>query len=98
MANRRALVLSLALSLLLVVSACGARSELEAPDTEDGGGDVAAGGGAAEERVCAPNCTIGHRCCQGGCSGPAAPTMNDCCTCLRGEVSSADCPSFRCGD
>jgi hypothetical protein len=38
-----------------------------------------------------PNCTVGHQCCLGGCSGPAVPMPSDCCTCLEGEVSSAYC-------
>lgn len=85
------------LGLTLTVVACGARSEMLAPDVSAGEGGDGAGGDSSGERACAPNCTIGHRCCIGGCDGPAAVTENDCCTCLDGEVSSATCPGAVCG-
>jgi hypothetical protein len=73
--------------------ACGARSELLAPELdEDAGAEPDAG-----ERMCMPNCTVGHACCLGGCDGPTVPTLNDCCTCLPGEVSTFDCGELNCG-
>ncbi|MFO0592890.1 MAG: hypothetical protein U0441_35430 [Polyangiaceae bacterium] len=81
--------------LTMTAFACGARSEIEEPSIAAGGGG--SGGAAPTERTCAPNCTIGHRCCQGGCGGPAAITVNDCCLCFPGEVSSATCSSGVCG-
>jgi hypothetical protein len=49
------------------------------------------------ERACLPNCTVGHECCAGSCSGPAVKTPNDCCACLSGEVNSMTCAGGRCG-
>ncbi|APR75248.1 Hypothetical protein A7982_00594 [Minicystis rosea] len=85
-------------ALLLVLSSlagCGARSSLPAPavDAGDDGADD-----ASAMRICAPSCTVGHRCCLGDCDGPAVPTENDCCSCLAGEVSSTECPNAACGD
>jgi hypothetical protein len=84
------------LGLTLTVIACGARSEIMDPDVE-----AASGGGGGEapagERMCLPNCTIGHECCVGGCGGPAAVTENDCCACLDGEIESSTCPGAVCG-
>jgi hypothetical protein len=74
--------------------ACGARSELSLPDGDATSGD---GGEGASERLCAPNCTIGHQCCIGGCDGPAANTPSPCCSCLPGEVDSSQCSEGRCG-
>ena len=75
--------------------ACGARSELLGARAGAEGG--AGGDGEPEERSCLPNCTVGHLCCQGGCDGPPAPTENDCCECLDGEVNSSECPGNTCG-
>lgn len=82
------------LSLLAAIMAasslaCGARSPLSAPEevVEPPAADASAGG----ERACLPTCTIGHRCCIGGCDGPPAETPSDCCACLPGEVSSSAC-------
>lgn len=55
------------------------------------------GGGAGSDRTCPPNCTVGHECCAGSCSGPAVQMPNDCCSCLPGEVSSATCGGGHCG-
>lgn len=82
-----------AVALAALLAGCGARSQLLAPDETGEGG---AGGGAPCERSCLPNCSIGHECCQGGCGGPAVPLDSDCCVCLPGEVSSADCPGGTC--
>jgi len=48
------------------------------------------------ERSCPANCTVGHQCCAGSCSGAAAVMPSGCCSCLPGEVSSAACGG-RCG-
>lgn len=84
------------LGLALTVVACGARSEILAPDVEEGaGGD--GGGAPVGERACLPSCTVGHACCVGGCDGPAAVTESDCCACLDGEANSTTCPGAACG-
>ncbi|MEZ4295590.1 MAG: hypothetical protein R3B70_11490 [Polyangiaceae bacterium] len=75
---------------------CGARSEILAPEADGAGGEDP-GTTGTEERACLPNCNIGHLCCVGGCDGPAAETVNDCCACLPGEVNSNECPGFDCG-
>lgn len=84
------------LSVLLALAACGARSSTPAPDVDVATGGAAGSGGAAP-RSCAPNCTIGHQCCLGGCDGPAVETPNDCCVCLPGEVNSSMCAGGVCG-
>lgn len=78
---------------LACVAACGARSELEAPERGRGRG----GARGAGERSCLPTCTIGHQCCLGGCAGPAVLTESACCECLDGEVASSACPGATCG-
>lgn len=83
--------------IALTIVACGARSEIAAPEVAEDSGEGGSGGTATTPRSCAPNCTIGHRCCVGGCSGPAAATENDCCECLDGEVNSSNCPAAVCG-
>jgi hypothetical protein len=90
------------LALLGLVAACGAKTGLHAPSPSAGGAGGAGTSSSSStstggERQCAPNCTVGHHCCVGGCSGPAAPTPNDCCTCLPGEVSSIECDFDECG-
>lgn len=94
MTTVRALLPLLGFSLMATAS-CGARSEVWAPDV----GAESAGGsdGAPEERRCLPNCYTGHRCCVGGCGGPAVVTESACCTCLAGEVDSSTCPGATCG-
>lgn len=52
---------------------------------------------ASAGRSCLPNCTVGHECCVGSCSGPAASMPSDCCACLPGEVNSTTCSGGRCG-
>ncbi len=84
-----------AFTLAAVLAGCGARSELVTPDVDD---SADAGSDTSGERSCLPNCSIGHLCCQGGCEGPAVPLESDCCVCLPGEVSSADCPGSECAD
>jgi len=97
----------LASALLLAVlaaaaPACGSRTGFQEADTAevpDGTAEVpdASIDTAPRARTCLPNCTVGHRCCVGGCNGPAAITANDCCQCLPGETSSQSCPHDRCG-
>jgi hypothetical protein len=70
--------------LLLLAAGCGTSS----PPPEDVAGD----------RSCLPECFVGHLCCKGDCDGPTVPLTSSCCECLSGEVSSADCPSAKCGD
>jgi hypothetical protein len=76
---------------LAVTQACGARTGLHAPEDAGAGGGTTDSSATGGERVCGPNCTVGHQCCIGGCDGPPAVTFNDCCQCLPGEVSSFDC-------
>ena len=78
--------------LLLLLGACGARTMLGAPET-DASVIKDAGVDAQEERSCLVECTFGHQCCAGSCSGPAVPMSSDCCTCLPGEVNSETCGS-----
>lgn len=81
---------------VVLAASCGARSQIPEPESVADPG--AGGGGAAPaEHACLPNCTVGHRCCVGGCDGPAAATVNDCCACLPGEVSSGLCADHTCG-
>lgn len=80
-----------ALFVALLLSACGARTEIAAPERDAGAKDV------VEERVCLPNCTVGHACCAGSCAGPPVTTPDGCCSCLPGEVSSMACAGSRCG-
>lgn len=81
--------------LLLIFAAgalgCGARSTLREPtgDVDGGAADAATDSGA--KRICALGCTVGHECCAGSCDGPAVPMPSDCCSCLPGEISSAEC-------
>ncbi len=77
----------LIVALVAGVAACGARSEIGAPEP---GGEVAVPDAAAE-KDCGIECTIGHACCAGGCDGPAVPVLNDCCPCQPGDVSSTMC-------
>lgn len=91
---------SLVVSVMICLSACGARTPLEETDGTGGGGTTSstvATTGATMERSCGPNCTVGHQCCVGGCSGPAAKTLNDCCVCFSNEVNSMICPGSKCG-
>ena len=74
---------------LLLLSACGARTELGAPEHDASVAEAAID--AHQERSCPFYCTIGHQCCAGSCRGPAVPMPNDCCTCLPGEVNSMKC-------
>ena len=78
--------------LLALIAGCGARNALPAPDGAGG-----AGGAESGERVCLPECAVGHQCCIGGCGGPAAVTETDCCECLDGEVNSMMCTNGVCG-
>ena len=79
-----AAMLALAMSL-----ACGARTPLS---TEESDAQVASDVGRPDViRNCFLDCYVGHSCCAGGCSGPAAPMPNDCCACLPGEVNSMSC-------
>jgi hypothetical protein len=93
MRSPRWMRLFLACVVALAWLGCGARSELLAPDVSEDAGPVADAG----ERLCLPNCFIGHECCLGGCDGPRVPTLNGCCTCLPGEVSTFDCDEVHCG-
>ncbi len=80
---------------LLILTACGARTQLGAP-LDAGPADATTD--VEEERDCAFDCYIGHQCCVGGCNGPPAPMPNDCCSCLPGEISSLTCNgSSKCG-
>lgn len=88
-------ILAWTVALAAALAGCGARSELVAPELDGTGGS---GGGGSGERSCLPNCNVGHLCCQGGCGGPAVPLESDCCVCLAGEVSSADCPDHQCAE
>lgn len=90
----RRIAAGLAFALALSAQACGARTEL---DTPEGAGGASASSATGVERTCLPNCTVGHECCVGGCGGPPAVTLNDCCACLPGEVDSNDCPDDVCG-
>jgi hypothetical protein len=76
----------------IVVAACGAKSDLGAPGERDDPGT-----GGARERTCLPNCTIGHECCVGSCSGSPVQTPTACCECLPGEVNSMNCAQGTCG-
>jgi hypothetical protein len=77
-------------ALTLGAPGCGARSSIPDPQSDAGAfaADASTDGG---QRSCAPNCTVGHECCAGGCDGPAVQMPSDCCACLAGEVSSFDC-------
>ncbi len=79
---------------VVCVSACGARSPLDAPLVPDEEIDASVDAGP---RSCAPDCTVGHHCCEGSCDGPSVDLPSDCCVCVAGEVSSFDCPDDRCG-
>lgn len=81
----------------VLVEACGARTELPAPQDSGAAGGPGSSSATGLERICLLNCTVGHQCCIGGCDGPAAETLNDCCKCLPGEVSSTDCGEPACG-
>jgi hypothetical protein len=81
----------LALAALATLAGCGARSALEAPSFDAGTPDV------SPIPDCGIECTIGHACCLGGCDGPAVPTLNDCCPCQPGEVSTFVCGTPQCG-
>jgi hypothetical protein len=87
----RVAALAVLVAVAIVTIGCGARSQLDAPEIDAAAPEVDAG-----QRSCAPDCTVGHLCCIGGCDGPPAKTLNDCCVCLAGEVSSFDCGG-RCG-
>ena len=86
------------IAALIAVAACGARSSLLGEEID--AGDLPLDGSApdAAERSCLPECAIGHLCCRGGCDGPAVPLPSDCCRCLDGEVSSAECQDGKCGE
>jgi hypothetical protein len=75
---------------LVLLGACGARTELASPE-RDASVAVDASLDVHEERNCPFDCLIGHECCAGSCSGPAVPMPNDCCMCLPGEVNSMTC-------
>ena len=81
----------LALTLALGGAGCGARASIPEPQS-DAGTSVDSGA----QRVCVPECTVGHECCVGGCDGPAAEMPSDCCTCLPGEVYYSEC-GYSCG-
>ena len=84
------------LLLLVFLCACGARTEIAAPQ-HDASVDAIAPD-VSEERSCPFDCTVGHQCCAGSCSGPAVPMPNDCCQCLPGEVNSMTCGNHdQCG-
>jgi hypothetical protein len=83
-------VLRTAILLSAMVAACGARTELPAPDVEGAGG---AGGSTATTsggHECLETCTIGHGCCLGSCDGPNV-AEGPCCQCLPSEVNSLLC-------
>lgn len=82
-----------ALSALLGLTACGARSALIEPTIDAG----AATDAAPSERSCLPECAVGHECCAGDCDGPAVPMPSPCCSCLPGEINSSQCPDAVCG-
>jgi hypothetical protein len=79
------------IALLLLLCACGARTEIAAPE-HDASVDVTPPD-VVQTRVCPPDCFVGHQCCAGSCGGPAVPMPSDCCACLPGEVSSFTCGS-----
>jgi hypothetical protein len=85
------------LAIALAIAGCGARSTLADSDpiVDLPLPDASAGDGG--ERHCPPNCTVGHECCVGGCGGPPADMLSDCCACLPGEISSFDCGAL-CGE
>jgi hypothetical protein len=76
--------LLLTLVLVTLLPACGGV-------TRDDEQDDPVRDAAVEERACLPNCTVGHQCCIGSCSGPPAETSTDCCACVAGEVDSREC-------
>lgn len=84
-----------ALSTLLGLTACGARSALVEPTID--AGITMDSGTPGGERSCLPTCTVGHECCAGDCDGPAVPMPSDCCACLPGEIDSSQCPDAVCG-
>ena len=74
---------------------CGARSDLT--ESAEGATTTVPTDGGTGSRTCPPECYVGHECCLGGCSGPAAPMPSDCCSCLPGEVNTMyDCDGL-CG-
>jgi hypothetical protein len=76
---------------------CGARTSLPGEqETDEPTTGATSGDAGPRERVCLPNCTIGHQCCIGGCGGPPAPTATGCCECFPGEVNSNYCEDGRC--
>lgn len=87
-------------TILVVIglaAGCGARTSLVVDrETDEESSAASSGDASPPERSCLPNCTIGHKCCIGGCGGPAAVTENDCCACLPGEVSSQLCDDGQC--
>ena len=89
-----------AATILLVAclaSGCGARTALPTDqETDEPSTGATTGDAGPQERICAPNCTIGHQCCVGGCGGPPAVTETDCCACLPGEVNSQECEDGQC--
>lgn len=72
--------MSLTRAALILLCSCGARTELGAPERD--ASVVEAAIDAHEERSCDFECTFGHQCCAGSCSGPPVPMPNDCCLCL----------------
>jgi hypothetical protein len=82
----------LAAAFLLLLAGCGTTVT-----RQDNQSTSTAGGGAGADRSCLPECFVGHQCCKGSCDGPALSLPNDCCECLEGEVSSAECASGECG-
>jgi hypothetical protein len=90
----------------IVFAACGGKTDVPTTGPSDEGGaetgagtpdvvtqpDVNTGG-----RVCPPNCTVGHQCCEVTCGGPPVAMPSSCCSCLQGEVDSLGCPNGKCG-
>ncbi len=99
-------VVSLASVVALVFAACGGKTaDLDAGSTQ---GPADASDAAPETsapptvidaggRICPPNCTVGHQCCQGGCGGIPVAMPSSCCSCLPGEVDSMTCANGKCG-
>lgn len=83
--------------LVFGLAACDARTSLPVPDAGAGGQGTTSSTGTGADRVCPPECAIGHLCCLASCDGPAVALPNDCCTCISGEVDSSTCPNAQCG-
>jgi hypothetical protein len=93
-----------AVVVALVFAACGGKTidNLEGGPPNNPAGDTGTETGTptvidAGGRICPSNCTVGHQCCEGTCSGIPASMYNSCCNCLPGEVDSIQCPKGKCG-